>query len=316
MYYIGIDGGGTKTDFMIADASGKVLGSIRAGSLSYKHIGKEKCLHIIDNYLKLLLKASSLTEADEFCSCLALPNFGESRENDKYFEQEMGRFAQFHIHLVNDAEAGWAGSMKLMPGINLVAGTGAIAYGRDARGHSGRAGGWNDIFSDEGSCNWLGRAALSLFAKEADGRLEQGPLYSVIREHFALKDDLDVIDIYENQYADSRKNTAQLQRLLLDAAQKGDCHAIRQYEEAAYELSLAVLAVAKQLEFDGSIPISYSGGLFHAGDMIMEPFQEYLKNGAFRIQMPRYTPVQGAVLLAAEYWGGKAAASRIIETWQ
>ena len=45
------------------------------------------------------------------------------------------------------------------PGVIVIAGTGSIAYGRNAQGASARAGGWGSAISDEGSAHWIGRSA-------------------------------------------------------------------------------------------------------------------------------------------------------------
>ena len=71
---------------------------------------------------------------------------------------------------------GWAGALAGEDGINIVAGTGSIAYG-EYRGRSARAGGWGELFSDEGSAYWLAREGLRLFSRMSDGRAPRGALY-------------------------------------------------------------------------------------------------------------------------------------------
>ena len=89
------------------------------------------------------------------------------------------------------------GILGLSSGINLVAGTGSIAYGRNDAGEEARAGGWDERFSDEGSCYWLGMKSLELFfSKESDGRAEKGALLEIFRNRFELKCDFDIIDIF------------------------------------------------------------------------------------------------------------------------
>jgi glucosamine kinase len=53
-----------------------------------------------------------------------------------------------------------------------IAGTGSIAYGRDAAGHTARAGGWGFAISDEGSGHWIGRRAISAILNARDQGLE------------------------------------------------------------------------------------------------------------------------------------------------
>ena len=159
--------------------------------------------------------------------------------------------------------------------------------------------GWDDGFSDEGSCYWLGKKALELFSKESDGRVKKGKLLEIFRYNFNLKNDFDLIDIFDEVYKNNRTKTAELQKLLLQAAMQGDEEAIRLYEAAAEELALIIGAVYRKLEFSGDTIVSYSGGLFHAGDFILKPLVRKLEENGICLCPPKYSPVQGAALLAA-----------------
>ena len=106
-------------------------------------------------------------------------------------------------------------------------------------------------------------------------------------------------------YKNNRTKTAELQKLLLQAAMQGDEEAIRLYEAAAEELALIIGAVYRKLEFSGDTIVSYSGGVFHAGEFILGPLRERLKTEGVRLCAPKYTPVEGASLLAAEMFDGE-----------
>lgn len=62
---------------------------------------------------------------------------------------------------------------------------------------------------------------------------------------------------------------------------QGDEEAIRLYEAAAEELALIIGAVYRKLEFSGDTIVSYSGGLFHAGDFILKPLVRKLEEMEF-----------------------------------
>ena len=63
----------------------------------------------------------------------------------------------------------------------LIAGTGSIAYG-EFDGRTARAGGWGELFSDEGSAYWIAREGLKLFSRMSDGRSARGALYDILRQ--------------------------------------------------------------------------------------------------------------------------------------
>lgn len=304
-YYIGVDGGGTKTAFAMADENGKMYGELYKAGASYKHAGWDATFGCIEGGVKELLAKVPARKEDVYI-CIGAPNYGESKEFDQKLEEGIGHILKgYHFKIVNDCEVGWAGSLGLKPGINIVAGTGSIGFGKDSYGTIAQAGGWSDFFGDEGSCRWLGVKAIELFSKQADGREERGPLYDVVMEHFHIEEPVDLIDLFETEYQPYREKLAGLQRLLLAAAEREDKKAQECYEKAAAELAMIIKAVYRKLKFEEACTVSYSGGLFRVGDRILRPLLEELKDYNIKFCSPLYEPVKGAVLLAAELAGGK-----------
>ena len=79
------------------------------------------------------------------------------------------------------------------PGVVIVAGTGSIAYGRNARGEAARAGGWGYVLGDEGSGYWIGRLALRAVVRQADGRGAATALTPRMLAHFGVSRPQDLI---------------------------------------------------------------------------------------------------------------------------
>lgn len=299
VFFLGIDGGGTKTAFLLINENGDIIEAKTIATVSYKHVG-------MDNSIALLKETvHEILNDREAYICLALPNWGESKDGDGEFLSRIKEITELPVKIVNDSVVGWAGSLGLSSGINLVAGTGSIAYGRNDAGEEARAGGWDERFSDEGSCYWLGMKSLELFSKESDGRAEKGALLEIFRNRFELKCDFDIIDIFNRRYRNDRTKIAGLQKYLLEAAQKGDLEAVKMYEIAVDELAMIVGSVYRKLKFGEGTLVSYSGGLFHAGEFILGPLRERLKTEGVRLCAPKYTPVEGASLLAAEMFDGE-----------
>jgi N-acetylglucosamine kinase-like BadF-type ATPase len=91
------------------------------------------------------------------------------------------------------------------------------------------------------------------------------------------------------------------------AAHEGDTAAIRIFDGAANELAAVVDAVRVALDFapDEIVPLSYSGGVFQAGDVILDPFSQYLKRRCrrFELRTPLLSPSIGAAIYAAKLAG-------------
>ena len=211
-YYIGIDGGGSKTIFAISTEDGNILGTVKVGSAFYKQIGEAGVLELIRNGVKKVCDFAEGDKTEIASICFGMPAWGESPVNDKIIEEKiLNTFPEWNIHIVNDCEVGWAGSLLTVPGINIVAGTGSIAFGKNESGETARCGGWSEWFGDEGSGYWLGVKCVQLFSRQSDGRDERGPLYEIVKDELNLSVDEEIIDLFETEYLHKRDKIASLQ---------------------------------------------------------------------------------------------------------
>jgi N-acetylglucosamine kinase-like BadF-type ATPase len=203
----------------------------------------------------------------------------------------------------NDMVCGWAGSLGAQDGINIVAGTGSIGYGH-RNGRGARAGGWGEAFSDEGSAYWIAMQGLNVYSRMSDGRLPKGPLHALINEHFKLTVDLDLCAQVYGANARTRGELAQLSPLVTRAATMGDEAARDIFRRAGAELAQIADALRLKLGFEANetVRLSYSGGAFSAGAILLDPFEAALQaTGArFELHRPLHDPHYGAALYAAK----------------
>ncbi len=175
--YLGVDGGGSKTRFLLIDETGKVLASHTEGPAYYLEIGLDALRSMLARGIEQTLQNGNVTPSALTFAFFGLPAYGEDRTIEPMLDAAPspvllpGRY-----RCGNDMVCGWAGALAGADGINIVAGTGSIAYG-EYEGRSARAGGWGELFSDEGSAYWLAREGLTLFSRMSDGRSPRGPLY-------------------------------------------------------------------------------------------------------------------------------------------
>ncbi|HHY14493.1 MAG TPA: ATPase [Firmicutes bacterium] len=301
MFYLGVDGGGTKTAFALCSRKGQILASCVTGTSHPDQIGLDQVRETLNEGLQAVCDTAGIDRNQIAYSIWGLPGYGENLDHVRIQDEMVGELLDTpNYKCVNDVEVGWAGSLACRPGLHMVAGTGSIGFGKDPLGRIARCGGWGEFMGDEGSAHWLGRKLLQLFAKQADHRLEKTVSYSIVRKHFDLKRDLDLVPLITAE--NERDAIAQLARIAYQAAQAGDPHVIGLYREAALELSQTYQGLAKQLDFPPitPIPASYSGGVFNAGDFILKPLQSQLDLVNIALQKPKLTPILGACLYALE----------------
>ena len=299
MYYLGYDGGGTKSAFLLVNEKMETVAETELKVVDYPE--EDPFPSMLSDGIKEITGRAGITPGDIAFACFAITAYGELPEISRAMEDAVRETLGHDRFLCcHDGVGAWAGSLELTPGINLIAGTGTVAYGRDDAGNEARAGGWGFFCGDEGSAYWLGRRLLSLYTKEADGRLPKGAVYKRVRESFAIESDFAFRHGLCEEIWKDRTQVAGLQKILLQAALDGDEAAADAYRAAAGELAEIVICALKKLVFTRgtAVPVSYSGGVFHAGSLILTPLAEALDEYGVRLVKPLHSPVYGAALMA------------------
>jgi N-acetylglucosamine kinase-like BadF-type ATPase len=305
--FLGLDGGGSKSHFLLIEESGAVLASHTEGPAYYPEIGLEALTALLSRGVAGTLARASVAATDVTFAFFGIPAYGEDRSLAARLDAApAGAVPAGRYRCGNDMVCGWAGALAGSDGINVVAGTGSIAYGEYA-GRAARAGGWGELFGDEGSGYWFAREGLSLFSRMSDRRTPRGPLYEAVRRHFALEDDLDLCAAIYGKSIEQRSQLAQLSRLVSEAARHGDVQARALFTKAAGELVELVNGVRTQLQIpaDLELAVSGSGGLFKEDSLLTAPFEAALSSAhqAYCFSPARLPPHAGAALYAARLSG-------------
>lgn len=253
--------------------------------------------------IEAIEQSSGIRRADIDRAFFALPAFGEVSADVPTLERIAGAvLGHARYSCGNDMIAGWAGSLHGRDGVNVVAGTGSIAYG-EWRGRGSRVGGWGEVFGDEGSGYWTAIRGLNAFSRMSDGRLPRGPLHDRMRRAVGVLSDTDVIGVVLDEWAGRRNRVAALSKVVVAAADDGDGAAQRILVEAGGELAALVHAARAALDVPASetLLVSYSGGMF-AAPTILATFADRLGAGCDLVE-PAHGPAIGAALVAMKQAG-------------
>ena len=306
--FLGVDGGGTKTALAVVSADGRVLAQRAAPSAYYLGAGAGEGTDLVRRVLGEAVPAvcadAGVAPEELRGAFFGLPAYGEASadtpELDAIPAEVLGHD---RYRCDNDMVCGWAGSLALAPGVNVISGTGSMTYGERAGRHV-RVGGWGELVGDEGSAYWLGVRGLQAWTKMTDGREPTGPLHALFAERLDLAEPLDLVSLVHESWGGDRSTIAALAPLVVAAADAGDPVARRIVDEGVDELVRLVTTTAERLGFgDEAVPVSCSGGVFRA-DLVRGRFEEQLAaSGAYQLRAARFSPVVGAALYAAREVG-------------
>ena len=298
MYLMGIDGGGSTIRVVIISHDMQVLAEYLGPAVNPSVVGRDEAARRIQAAMRESIQQAQLTP--EQITGVGLGIAGASNRYEwavEWLRRLAGQVTpQAHIAPSSDYEIALVGAHGQRFGILLLAGTGSLAYGVNAAGHSTLVGGWGYLLGDEGSGYWLGSQALRTVARMADGRGRSTLLYDAVMTTLNFSTPLDLIPFL---YASAPRvaDVARLAPLVLECAAQGDSGARGLVETAALELTLAVRAVAHRLDMVGYAPM-FAGSLLTTPNPLSDLVCSLL--GMDDIPTPRYSPAIGAALLALE----------------
>jgi glucosamine kinase len=165
-YFLGIDGGGTKTLCAVGDES-KLLATATAGPSNVLRVGAAQARESLHQSVCQACSAAGITPAQIANTCIGAA--GAARpEVAEIVRRILAEILPTPAKVVGDMEIALEAAFGAGSGVLVIAGTGSIAYGRDLKGNTARAGGWGFAISDEGSAHWIGRAAAAALVRDLD----------------------------------------------------------------------------------------------------------------------------------------------------
>jgi glucosamine kinase len=159
--YLGIDGGGSKTTFLLVDEYYNEICHIQSGPSNWLSVGADAAKEAITEGI------SRLTEQPNIV-CAGFAGAARPESLSLYREILQSLIPGAQIIIESDAFIASIGAIGIDPGILLIAGTGSIVIGRDKDRSMFRVGGWGPYFGDEGSGFWIGREAVRAALRSLD----------------------------------------------------------------------------------------------------------------------------------------------------
>ena len=296
MYYLGIDGGGTKTQFTIINENIEVIESIKKGTSHFKQIGLNRLEKVLRDGLDEILCKSNIKLEQIDAVGIGIAGYGNIKKDREEIRKVIEKvFKSLKYILKNDVEIALNGALNGEDGIVIVSGTGSIALSKINNQYK-RCGGFGYTIGDEGSAYWIGKKIIEIFSKEVDGRLEKTYIYEIIKNNLKLSNDYDFIKYINEDIKSDRLEIAKFSKVCFEAAKLGDENAINIFNLAAKELSELINLLIKDFNYN-NVKVSYIGGVFKSEKFILDPLIKFLDKRCELIS-PKYTADIGAAILA------------------
>lgn len=292
--FLGLDGGGTKTASVLIDSDGGVVARGLSGPSNSFHAPPEIVMTSVREAVDNVLPAASGAIARAAC---VLPGAGLAAD---YLT---ARLSPATVEVISERAAGFAAAgLPDEAGVVVVAGTGSSIWGLSPSGEERNVGGWGSLLGDEGSGFDIAIRGIRRALKSVDRRCGPSALSGRLAQHFGLHGS-EAFTMVINVAKLPREQLAGFAAEVSGAAKDGDQAALEIIQYAADSLAADALFLTRKLFSAGhAFPVVLSGGVFNAGDLIVNPIRDtilrHFPNATvLRTEVP---PVVGAARIARD----------------
>ncbi|HEY1865930.1 MAG TPA: BadF/BadG/BcrA/BcrD ATPase family protein [Candidatus Acidoferrales bacterium] len=301
---VGFDGGGTKTECVVLNAEGKVLGRGMAGPSNPLRVGIEAAFTELAQAATEALAAARLKPRQIEAVCAGLAGAGRRSVVRSAIVFLSHEFPDALTHVTTDCEVALEAAVGSETGVVIIAGTGSAAFGRNEAGETARAGGFGRWIGDDGSAYEIGRRAVGVVSRSRD---QAAPL-TVLTDILLATLDCTWDELIERITKNPDDVFPRLFPAVVSAAGMED-HAAREIlYAAALDLSSTALTVARRLGMqDSAFPLVKCGGVFGPSPLMDEMFDAVVASSAPQAKLSRLeeSAAVGAARLAARLASGE-----------
>ncbi len=290
-YYLGIDGGGTKTAFALVDARGIELTALSLGTSNPNDIGLDATCSLLKEGIDQVTKGYDRAAISAFAG-IAGAATGNHAARITDFLRTLG-FAKAECQ--SDLSLSLAVCLGDADGIALIMGTGSVAMGRCGN-ELFRAGGYGYLLYDAGSGFALGQAAILAALQAEDGSGAPTILHGMVAAECGKAC---VTNALSDFYRGGKAEIARYAPLIFDAHAKGDAVATEILLRNVHAIADLIRAVGNRMGKQ-HVRVVFCGGLTAQSNVILPLLRDALTNDQHRyaLSISEAAPIRGALYLA------------------
>lgn len=302
--FLGIDGGGTKTEVICSTEEKEIVGIGLSGPTNLTSTTAGAASFNLKEAVRQALEKAP-PESEVVSAVMGLAGMDTAKEYEMAYQPFHDILHAFHVqkfHLVHDSMIALENGTSNPNAIVLISGTGSICVGRNDRGETTKAGGMDYLLTDQGSGYDIGRHVLREAVKSFDGRRPKTLLEKLVCEHFGIET-LDDIKSHIYHPPLTKFEVAELSRLCTIAYQTNDGAARQIFEWAQTELVKMTETVIRKLGLEyAPTDLVLTGSIIQLDHMKSTVVQRLLgQYPAIIPVLPESPAMYGALQLAIRY---------------
>lgn len=285
-YLLGIDGGGTKTEFLLTDSNGNEINGLFLGGSNPNNQGIENTFSVLGEGITKICEGFDFGEISVFAG-IAGAKSGDNQQRINNFLSQFG-FAAYDCG--SDVDLALETALKGKNGVAVIMGTGIVAFARSAEMLQ-RSGGRGYMIDKGGSGFHFGSDALNSAFEFIDGRGGSETILKLVENKLGKKLEDSVAEIYNG----GASYVASFAPVVFEAFRLGDSVASDIIDRNAYEAAKIINGARKFIDINDRIVIC--GGLCKQKEILYPFLMKYIESEAALTFLDE-PMVNGAISLA------------------
>lgn len=297
--YLAVDGGNSKTEYRLLDASGAVVASRRGGASNHETLpgGFDGAAELLIGELEEMLEAQGYQLSQVADAVMGLAG-ADYPEQAAALQQALGARGLRHSFVCNDGYLGVMAGIDNGVGICYSAGSGVTCAGMNVEGERAQFGGIGILSGDTG-----GGFDIAAFVYRCVYRhLFFEKPYTTLKDAYFTLFDIKSPEAFLSSAARIQNEEAarQLIGLFFTAVETGDEIALRYAARAASHAADCIIAVSDALQLKPTVQVALSGSIMTAvappAYRRMIEYELFRRKGkSFTLRVNDRPPVDGAV---------------------
>jgi N-acetylglucosamine kinase-like BadF-type ATPase len=300
-YYLGIDGGGTKTTCAVGNDS-HTIATATAGPSNIVRVGEAQARESLQQCVRQACVAAGITP-EQVARTFVGASGAARPELAAIVRRSLAEVLPTAIDVVGDMQIALEAAFDTGPGVVVNAGTGSFAYGRNRHGQTARAGGWGFAIGDEGSAHWIGREAVAAVLRDSDRsdlsseEFVRSPLVTALCQAWKVQS---LSDLARAANAIPPPDFAALSSTVIASKDKTAIQVLIRAGKELAEIATVVMHRLFSMSEIKTVPVAMIGSVFRHASLVREVFYNDLRRIEPRADVLAQVvePVEGALRLA------------------
>ena len=306
--FLGVDGGGTKTDFFLFDEKGEKLGHIRTGTCSHEALlgyeaAEEACRRGVDR----VCAEGRISPSDIDYAVLGLSG-ADTRQQHGMLQEMADHILHCPSKVFNDSVLGILAAAPNGAGVCCINGTATNVCGINENGETLQVGGFGQISSDFGGGEYLAREVLRGIYSARYHDIGKTALTQEVLNFLKADASADLMELFHPEHLKLDKETVlNLDQILFRCARQGDAISVQIISAMTKTLAQSAIGCIKNLNFRNSVMVVLAGSIWVKSDYpeMIKLFRETVQKKVScrcEVVLLEQPPAMGAVLGAYKYY--------------